>query len=106
MQIAEKYKSDYVLALKKFKEERRRFVELLSSFKSIRVFPSEANYLLIELCGISAEELTKNLLINDDILVKDLTQKLGGSGKEFMRIAIRNTEDNDKLIEALRKYLS
>ncbi len=106
MQIAEKYNGDYVVALEKFRDERRRFVELLSSFNSIRVFPSEANYLLIELLGISAEELTRNLLINDDILVKDLTQKLGGSGKQFMRIAIRNTEDNDKLIDALKKYLS
>ncbi len=106
MQIAEKYKSDYASALEKFRVERRRFVELLSSFKSIRVFPSEANYILIELLGISAEELTRNLLINDDILVKDLTQKLGGSGKQFMRIAIRNTEDNDKLIGALKKYVS
>ena len=106
MQIAEKYKSDYASALDRFRAERRRFVELLSSFENIRVFPSEANYLLIEILEISAEELTRDLLINDDILVKDLTQKLGGSGKQFMRIAIRNTEDNDRLVEALKKYIS
>ena len=106
MQIAEKYKSDYSSALEKFRAERRRFVELLSSFENIRVFPSEANYLLIEILGISADALTRDLLINDDILIKDLTQKIGGCGKQFVRIAIRNTEDNDKLVAALKKYIS
>lgn len=105
MQIAEKYKCDYTAALEKFKAERRRFVGLISQFNSIRVFPSEANYLFIELLGISSEELTRKLLINDDILVKDLSQKLVGS-RQYMRIAVRNTEDNDKLIKALKKYLS
>ena len=105
MQIAEKYKNDYKLALEKFRSERHRFVESLSKFKSLRVFPSEANYVMIELNGISAGELTKNLLVNDDILIKDLSSKVSGNGSQYVRIAVRNTEDNDRLVEALKKYI-
>ena len=106
MQIAEKYNSDYAQALKLFRDERRRFGESLKKLDGLKVFDSQANYFMIELtAGISAKELTKKLLIEENILIKDLSEKIGREGKEYIRVAIRNTEDNDVLVNALKKHL-
>lgn len=99
MQIQEKYKKDYALALEKFKEERKRFLAELNKIDSIEVIPTQANYFMIKLKGkYNAEELTNILLDKYGILIKDLTTKVG---EKYIRVAIRNTEDNDKFISAL-----
>ena len=103
MQIAEKYKKQYVLGLEEFKRERARFEKDLSSVSGIRVIPSQANYFMIELLNASVVDITKKLLSGYNILVKDLYEKL--NGKEYMRIAIRNREDNEKLVKALKEIL-
>ena len=102
MQIEEKYKSSYNEALKLFKAERMRFISELSTINGIRVIPSQANYLMVELLGdISSKELTKVLLIKYNLLIKDLSAKINKG--QYIRLAIRNTEDNDKLIYALKE---
>jgi histidinol-phosphate/aromatic aminotransferase/cobyric acid decarboxylase-like protein len=57
---------------------------------------------MAEVSGITASELTKRLLIKYDILIKDLTKKANGS---YIRLAVRDTADNDRLIEALKKEM-
>lgn len=100
MQIAEKYKKDYATALDKFRAERQRFENELNAIDGIRVIPSQANYFMIELTGkVTAKELTKKMLLVHDVLIKDLSTKVQG---EYIRIAIRSTEDNNRLIEAFR----
>ena len=49
MQIEEKYKKDYTEALKKFRDERKRFEEQLSKINKIRVIPSQANFVMVQL---------------------------------------------------------
>lgn len=103
MQIYEKYVKDYDKALKLFRTERTRFANALSKFEDIRVIPSQANYFMIELTGkMSAYDLTKKLLLNHDLFVKDLSSKTNG---EYLRVAIRNKQDNNKLIAALKAEL-
>ena len=59
---------------------------------------------MIKLLGeISSRQLTKNLLLKHNILIKDLYKKVGG--KNYIRIAVRNTRDNNKLLKALNKEL-
>lgn len=104
LQIAEKYKKDYANALVQIKEERRRFASKLEKIPGLRVIPSQANYVMVELLGgTKAAELTEKLLVSYNILVKDLSAKL--DGKQFLRLAVRNTQDNDLLIEALDREL-
>lgn len=100
MQIYEKYVKDYAKALKLFRAERTRFLHALEKIEGIRVIPSQANYFMVELTnGKTAAELTKTLLLNDDLFVKDLSTKVDG---EYLRIAIRNKTDNNKLVAALK----
>jgi histidinol-phosphate/aromatic aminotransferase/cobyric acid decarboxylase-like protein len=103
MQIYEKYVKDYDKALKLFRSERTRFATALSKIDGIRIIPSQANYFMLELTnGETAQELTKKLLLNYNLFVKDLSTKTSG---EFLRIAIRNKQDNNKLIAALKAEL-
>ena len=105
MQIEEKYKSDYQKALAKFRVERVRSQDELGKIKGIRVIPSQANYVMVELTdGTDPKELLKTLLVKHNLLIKELTTKT--NGKNYLRLAIRNTEDNDTLLEALKMELS
>ena len=103
MQIFNKYASFYQEACDKFVEERSRFAARLAKIQYLRVIPSQANYFLCEVVGrYSANELTELLLNRYNILIKDCNNKTGLKGKNYIRIAIRTNEDNDKLIKALQ----
>lgn len=106
MQIEEKYKKDYAVALDKLKEARKALTSELLKFSSLRVIPSQANYITVELLdGITSKGLTKVLLHKHNIFIKDLSSKINRGEKQFVRIAVRDLEDNAKLIEALKKEL-
>ena len=45
------------------------------------------------------------MLEDYNILIKDLTPKLS-NGKEYIRVAVRNIEDNKRLVLAFKKYFS
>jgi histidinol-phosphate/aromatic aminotransferase/cobyric acid decarboxylase-like protein/GTP:adenosylcobinamide-phosphate guanylyltransferase len=100
LQIEEKYKKDYAVALKKIKAERDRFQKELTKIKGIRVIPSQANFVMVELDkSIVPKELLKHLLVKYDLLIKELTTKTNGGN--YLRLAVRNTKDNNILISAL-----
>lgn len=104
MQIEEKYKKDYEEALCKLRKERERFQKKLSGVNGIRVIPSQANYVMVEVDqAVSPKVLLKNLLLKEKILIKELTTKT--SGRNYLRLAVRNQEENDYLISALEKEL-
>lgn len=104
MQIEEKYKKDYISGLVEFRKERKNFVEELKKLKDVRVLPSQANYVMAELTGsMTAGELTKRLLIEKNILIKDLSKKIKDNNRQFVRIAVRDRDDNDRLIAAWKE---
>ena len=104
MQIFEKYKRTYLESLRCLREERKRFVGELEKISGVRVVPSRANFIMIELTGkVTAHELCKRLLIDKNIFVKDLSAKI--PGKNYLRVAIRSAEDNNKLLVALKEEL-
>ena len=68
----------------------------------LRVIPSQANYFLCEVTGPrSSRQLTEDLLINHNIFIKDCSTKKGFDGRQFVRIAVRDRHDNDRLVDAL-----
>ncbi|MFQ9933797.1 MAG: aminotransferase class I/II-fold pyridoxal phosphate-dependent enzyme, partial [Lachnospiraceae bacterium] len=109
LQIAEKYKKDYESGLDMFYGARKKLVKELSMIKNIHVMPTQANYVMCSLeGGISAKEVTKKLLVQHNILIKDLSAKMGKSGRkgEFVRIAVRDEKDNKKLVLALKEVMA
>lgn len=106
MQIEEKYKKDYLFALKRMKGTRKIFIQELSSIPAIRVIPSQANYVMIEIInGMKAKEVTKVLLLKYNLFIKDLSNKIKVKEKQFVRLAVRNSEENARLVQALKEVL-
>lgn len=106
LQIQEKYNKDYASALEKFYDVRREYVENLNKLNNLRVIPSQANYVLCEVTGkVSSTELTEKLLNQYDIFIKDLSTKKGFDGKNYIRLAVRTKEDNDRLVAAMKTIL-
>lgn len=104
MQIEQKYKKNYEEGLRLFRTERNRFIEELSKIRNLRIVPTQANYVMVEVTGgLTSKELTKDLLLKYGILIKDLSRKI--KEKQYIRIAIRNTEDNNRLIRVLHKEM-
>ena len=108
MQIEEKYRKDYNSALDKLRGERTRFAEKLSNLPGVCVFPSQANYLMVELTdkSISATEITELLLTRYNLFIKDLSSKISRNGRQFLRIAIRNEAEDNILVKALKEILA
>lgn len=106
MQIFEKYKAEYQLVLRKFKELRKDFIKSLKTVSNIRVIPSQANYIMCEvLPPYNSTELTGRLLNEHNILIKDLSNKRGLNNGQYIRVAVKTKEENDHLIGALTKLL-
>ena len=104
MQIEEKYNSDYDYSLEMLRKTRRKFISDLSETKTLRVIPSQAVFVAAEILGgIPARELTKTLLLKYNLFIKDLSTKTTFTGGQYIRIAIKTEEDNDRLIIALKE---
>ena len=104
MQIYNKYEKDYQRACQKFVDEHDRFEASLRTIPFLRVMPSQANYFLCEvLPPYTASEIVINMLKQHNILTRDCSGKPGlNPDKQYMRIAVRNTEDNTRLVEGLK----
>jgi histidinol-phosphate/aromatic aminotransferase/cobyric acid decarboxylase-like protein/choline kinase len=105
LQICGKYTKEYSLALDKFKFIRKKFIEELRKIPNLRVIPTQANFVMCEvLGGYSAEKLSETLLCEHGILIKDLSGKKGING-QYIRAAIKTSEENNLLIAALHNVL-
>lgn len=101
LQIIGKYEKVYGQAMDAFRKERSHFVKALESVSYLCVLPSEANYVLCEVKErFTARELAVRLLREYGILIKDCSQKCKGN---YIRLAVRNTNDNNQLLKALRE---
>lgn len=86
--------------VKTIKEERTKMYDILSSFGFIRkVYPSEANFLLIKVDD--ADKLYRHLL-TDGIIVRNRNKVKGCKG--CLRITVGLPEENTKLLDSLRNY--
>jgi len=87
-------------------EKERNFLSAqLKKIKGLKAYPSVTNFLLfkIEKDKIRANDLTERLL-KEGILVRDCSNFRNLEDK-FIRVAVRNREENQRLIVALRKIL-
>lgn len=102
LQIKEKYDKDYCRGLEKCRQARLKFVEKLQEIKYLTVYNSQANFVMCKVDGIDVNQLCYDLL-EKNIFIKNLSQKID-NGKQYIRLAVRTDEDNDKLIDALKMF--
>ncbi|UUD36804.1 aminotransferase class I/II-fold pyridoxal phosphate-dependent enzyme [Mycoplasmopsis equigenitalium] len=103
LQIYEKYKKDYLVALEKIKKSRQTFLAKLKTIKEIRVVPTQANYVTIELLKGTSKQICIDMLEND-IFIKDLTPKIPNTKKQWIRVAVRDDIDNKIFTKAIKQY--
>lgn len=102
MQVFEKYHGDYNKACIQFREERALFYKELREISYLQVFPSQANYFL---CKVKDRFTSRELaikLLQQNILIKDCGTKKAFSGGNYIRIAVRNHDDNNLLASILK----
>ena len=106
MQIYNKHENDYQKACEKFVTERDCFERQLRTVPFLRVMPTQANYFLCEvLPPYTAKEIVIYMLRHHNILTRDCSLKPGlDPNKQYMRIAVRNHEDNTRLTNALKEF--
>ncbi len=102
LQIYDKYKRHYAAACEQIAQERVRFVSELSKITGITVYPSQANYVLCRLEMNKTARQIAQLLLRDNIFIKDLSAKKGFENGQYIRLAVRDAKDNDRLLSALR----
>ena len=106
MQIYNKYEKDYQRACEKFVVERDDFERQLRTIPFFHVMPSQANYFLCEvLPPYKASAIVISMLKKHNILTRDCSGKSGlDPNRQYMRIAVRNHEDNARLIEGMKDF--
>lgn len=104
LQVANLYSKDYVQACNKIAQERKRFIEDLKKINGIKVYDSEANYVL---CNLGQKDSTKisSKLLEKNIFIKDLRTKDAFKGMNYIRLAIRTEEENKFLVKELKKAM-
>ncbi|MGI6106701.1 MAG: aminotransferase class I/II-fold pyridoxal phosphate-dependent enzyme [Lachnospiraceae bacterium] len=106
MQILGKYQKAYAQSLDQIREARRSLSADLKAIRGLKVFPSQANYITVEITdGHTSREVTRRLYIEKNILVKDLTPKMKRAGRQYLRLSVLTREDNRRLTDSLAEIL-
>ncbi len=105
LQIIGRHQAEYWRACRRLVAARAMLTEGLEEVSYLRVLPSAANYLLCEVTGgIGARDLEQWLLNEHWILIKNCCGKRGFGAGEWIRLAVRNEEDNRILLDALADF--
>lgn len=90
----------------RFIRNSRRFFAALARLPGLHVYPTHANFALVELQnGLSAEDLVWRMLVRRGIYTRTCDDKRGLEPGKFVRIAARNRPENAYIIRSLRRML-
>jgi histidinol-phosphate/aromatic aminotransferase/cobyric acid decarboxylase-like protein len=93
--------NEYEVVRKKYIKEAKLFFEELSNINNIKVYPSMANFALIELLdGSTSSDFVSKMLIKYGVYTRTCSDKIGLNG-EFVRIASRTEPENKIIINSL-----
>lgn len=101
-----KFQEEYDLVRKKYIMNTLMFInelKKLESSKSVKVYPSKSNFVLMELLnGQTSFDFMSKMLVDYGVYVRECSDKKGLNG-EFIRVASRDFEDNMLMIKAFKK---
>ncbi|MDZ5459212.1 pyridoxal phosphate-dependent aminotransferase [Azohydromonas lata] len=100
------FHEEYRASFPKVAADRRYMQERLGEISTLVVYPSEANFILVELpAGVSGKALRNDLLQRHAIFVRECSNKVGGS-EALLRLVVRKRPDVDRLVAALKDVLA
>lgn len=91
-------------SVKFIQQERYRFLSRLRAVRGLRVIPSSANFVMVELPTGYATERVVSRLAHQGILVRDC-RTFSGISQPALRLAIRHPRDNNIFVHALKEIL-
>jgi histidinol-phosphate/aromatic aminotransferase/cobyric acid decarboxylase-like protein len=98
----EDFQKRYDVVRKKYIMNTLMFLNELNRIPGIKVFPSRANFALVELIdGTSSREMMIKLLYSHGVYVRECSDKIGLDG-QFLRIASRSFEENIIILDSFR----
>ena len=69
---------------------------------NIEAYPSQANYIMVNLGDYSSYDFCVEALDKYNILLKDLSSKNYFNGKNFIRVAVKDTKENNAFLKAIK----
>lgn len=84
--------------------EKKRLAQSLLSVGGMEIWPSDTHYMLVRLRLGKAAALKEYLATEHGILIRDASN-FQGLDEQFFRIATQTPEENDKLVECIKKWI-
>lgn len=105
LEVLPKYRKEYKESIKRIIDDRDYLLNRLQEINYLRSLNSYGNYIFCIIDDSTTSEAIKTkLFVNNNILIKDCSNKTGLENKKYIRIAVRKKEEVDKLIESLKIY--
>jgi histidinol-phosphate/aromatic aminotransferase/cobyric acid decarboxylase-like protein len=99
------FKDEFRQSLALVEQDRIYMMNQLKQISGLRVFPSKANFLYVELPGnIPGRKLRDQLLQRYGLIVRECSNKIGSS-ERYLRLAVQTREAVNFLIPALSREL-
>lgn len=96
------FKREYSASFAEVAADRIYMTEQLALVPGVKIYPSKANFLFVELPdSISGRQLRDRLLENYGLMVRECSNKIGCS-EQYLRLAVQGKAAVDSLVAALR----
>ena len=100
------FKDEFRQSLALAAQDRRYMLNQLEQIPGLRVFPSKANFLYVELPpNVPGRKLRNRLLEEYGLMVRECSNKIGSS-ERYLRLAVQTREAVDLLVQALNRELT
>jgi histidinol-phosphate/aromatic aminotransferase/cobyric acid decarboxylase-like protein len=101
-----RFKREYHESFLSAAADRIYMSKQLSRVPGLRIYPSKANFVFVELpAGMSGRTLRDCLLKNYGLMVRECSNKIGSS-EQYLRLAVHGKAAVDSLVAALREELT
>ena len=95
--------SEYDIDISLLLKEKERLAQSLLSIGGMEIWPSDTHYMLVQMRMGKAASLKEYLATEQGILIRDASN-FEGLNEHFFRIATQTPEENDKLVESIKKW--
>jgi histidinol-phosphate/aromatic aminotransferase/cobyric acid decarboxylase-like protein len=100
------FKTEFEASFARVAADRVYMTQQLKLLPGLRIYPSQANFVFVELPeGISGRALRDRLLTNYGLMVRECSNKIGSS-EQYLRLAVQGKAAVDALVAALREELA
>lgn len=92
-------------SMEKVIDEREKLIIRIDELPPFKVYPSQTNFVLVEVGSKENSDLVYNNLLQQGILVQTIYEPAFSDSRYFLRITVGNKEENGILIKGLKDCL-